>query len=123
MYYVCDSCGATSNYWVDDCSYCGLTGTYQISSKPTPTSKPKPKIAKVVSSATAVDPIELETYLYRCKVHNLPVVMRYQSKRMNSANKWRSVSMNDYNDTYIIARSYDNIPIRYRRDRVVEIKY
>lgn len=117
--YRCSSCRRESNQAFILCTNCGtynsaetiVTGT--IVKKKTTTS----------SGVKAVDPERLEAYLQSCDAYGKPIVIRYQSKRKNSANHWRTIYMDGYNDTYITVRNNDNIPIRYRRDRVVEIKY
>lgn len=75
----------------------------------------------VMPTENSVDNAVLEQYL-RSKISNRqPIIIRYQSQRKNSAKKWRSLSVISYDSTYITVQGYDNVPYKYRRDRVVEI--
>jgi len=123
--YVCTNCWYESAKQFAVCPNCSGTTTYvQEASTPTKPVKtaPKKKPAPKSTSVNSVDAIELENYLRRQLASRLPANIRYQSQRKNSANKWRSLSIISYDSTYITVQGYDNIPCKYRRDRVVEIR-
>lgn len=51
------------------------------------------------------------------------VSIRYQSKRLNSAQRWRELKLIDFDDTYIYTEDPDSDRlIKYRRDGIVEYK-
>lgn len=51
------------------------------------------------------------------------IEMRYQSMRAGSARYWRTIRLENYDNTYLYAKQ-DNVayPIKYRRDRVIEFR-
>lgn len=64
---------------------------------------------------------DIEEYL---NLHiNKPIYFRYQSKRINSAKRWRELKLIDFDDNFIYTddRNSERI-VRYRRDGIVEYK-
>lgn len=94
------------------------TSTPSKTAKTVPKKKPAPKAVSIA----AVDANELENYLRIHYANRLPIQIRYQSQRQNSANKWRDLSVISFDHTYITVSGYNGTPYRYRRDRVVEIR-
>ena len=51
------------------------------------------------------------------------ISIRYQSKRANSARRWRELKLIDFDDTFIYTEDPESERlIRYRRDGIVEYK-
>lgn len=91
---------------------------------PTPTVSQSNKIiaeAKLGAGDREVDQNELGEYLQQH--NNGKIQIRYQSKRVNSARRWRELKLIDFDDTYIYTEDPESEwLIRYRRDGIVEYK-
>jgi len=121
--YICTVCWQVSSE--PPCENCKSSNGYYAPIEKTRAVKKKSKKTKKTAHTSVVDLIDqntFEQYLEQKTRLGIPVEIRYQSARKNSAKKWRQLYLSGYDGTYLLAASYKGIPYRYRRDRIVEFR-